>query len=67
LWDYANDEGHREIYEPLAQELTHQQQLWQSQRRDHVAVEETVNIDQIDEAAREVDVAATRSRTKRRE
>jgi hypothetical protein len=32
-----------------------------------VAVEETVNIDQIDEAAREVDVAATRSRTKRRE
>jgi hypothetical protein len=67
LWDYANDEGHREIYEPLLHELTHQQQLWQKQRRDHLAVEETVDIDEIDEAAREVDVAATRSRTKRRE
>jgi len=67
LWDYADDDGHREIYEPLAQELSHQQQLWQVQRRDHLAVEETINIDEIDEAAREVDVAATRSRTKRRE
>lgn len=67
LWDYADDDGHREIYELLAQELSHQQQLWQVQRRDHLAVEETINIDEIDEAAREVDVAATRSRTKRRE
>jgi len=33
----------------------------------HRAVEETVNIDEIDEAGREVDVAATRRRTKRRE
>jgi len=67
LWGYADDEGRREIYEPLAGELAHQQQLWQIQRRDHRAVEETVNIDKIDEAAREVDFAATRSRTKRRE
>jgi len=67
LWGYADDEGNREIYEPLAAELTHQQQLWQTQRRDHRAVEETVNIETIDEAAREVDVAATKSRTKRRE
>jgi beta-glucosidase/6-phospho-beta-glucosidase/beta-galactosidase len=67
LWGYADDEGLREIYEPLAGELTHQQQLWQTQRRDHRAVEETVNIETIDEAAREVDVAATRSRTRRRE
>jgi beta-glucosidase/6-phospho-beta-glucosidase/beta-galactosidase len=67
LWGYADDEGRREIYEPLAQELAHQQQLWKTQRRDHRAVEEVVNIDKIDEAAREVDVAAQKSRTKRRE
>jgi beta-glucosidase/6-phospho-beta-glucosidase/beta-galactosidase len=67
LWGYSDDEGRREIYEPLAQELAHQQQLWQIQRRDHLAVEESVNIDKLNEAAREVDVAAQRSRTKRRE
>ena len=67
LWDYADDEGRREIFEPLATELDHQQRLWEIQRRDHRAVEETVNIEQIDEAAHEVDVAASRSRTKRRE
>jgi len=67
LWGYADDDGHREIYEPLAGELAHQQQLWSTQRRDHLAVEESVNIDKLDEAARQVDVAATRSRTKRRE
>jgi polysaccharide biosynthesis protein PelF len=67
LWGYADDEGLREIYEPLAGELSHQQQLWRTQIRDHRAVEEIVNIDTIDEAAREVDVAATKSRTKRRE
>jgi hypothetical protein len=67
LWGYADDEGRREIYEPLAEELTHQQRLWETQRRDHRAVEETVNIEEIDEAAHEVDIAAQRSRTKRRE
>ncbi|HET9711615.1 MAG TPA: hypothetical protein VFP64_07030 [Pyrinomonadaceae bacterium] len=67
LWGYADDDGRREIYEPLAGELAHQQQLWQTQRRDHLAVEEKINIDKLDEAARQVDVAATRSRTKRRE
>jgi len=67
LWGYADDEGQRPIYEPLAGELAHQRQLWDTQRREHRAVEETVNVDEIDEAAREVDVAATRSRTKRRE
>jgi hypothetical protein len=67
LWDYADDEGHREIYEPLAGELEHQQQLWDIQRRDHRPVEERINMDKLDEAARQVDVAATRSRTKRRE
>ena len=67
LWGYADDEGQRELYEPLAEELAHQQMLWEVQRRDHRAVEEAVNIDKIDEAARQVDVAATRSRTKRRE
>src|SRR5689334_291151 len=67
LWGYADDEGRRPIYEPLGQELAHQRQLWTTQRRDHRAVEEAVNIDTIDEAAKELDVAATRSRTKRRE
>jgi beta-glucosidase/6-phospho-beta-glucosidase/beta-galactosidase len=67
LWGYADDEGHRPIYEPLAEELAHQRQLWEIQRREHRAVEEAINTDAIDEAAREVDVAATRSRTKRRE
>jgi len=67
LWGYADDEGRRELYDPLAEELAHQQMLWDAQRRDHRAVVETVNIEKIDEAARQVDVAATRSRTKRRE
>lgn len=67
LWGYAGDDGEREIYDPLAQELAHQQQLWETQRLDHRAVQETVNIDELDEAARESDVAAQRSRTKRRE
>ena len=67
LWGYADDEGNREMYEPFAEELAHQQMLWDIQRRDHRAVEENVNIDKLDEAARQVDVAATRSRTKRRE
>src|SRR4029450_12234927 len=67
FWGYADADGHREIYEPLAGELAHQQQLWSTQRRDHLAVEESVNIDKLDEAARQSDVAATRSRTKRRE
>jgi len=67
LWGYPDDEGRRDIYEPLAQELTHQQQLWKTQIRDHRAVEEAVNIHEIDKGAREVDDAAQRSRTKRRE
>jgi polysaccharide biosynthesis protein PelF len=67
LWGYADDEGRRPMYEPLAEEFAHQKQLWQTQRRDHRAVEEAVNIDTLDEAARELDDAATRSRTKRRE
>ena len=67
LWGYADDEGRREIYEPFAQELAHQQQLWTTQRRDHRAVEEAVNIDKIDEAAQQSDDAAQKSRTTRRE
>ena len=67
LWDYADDEGRREIYGPLAEELSHQQQLWTTQLRDHRAVEEKVDIEEIDEGARQVDVATQRSRTKRRE
>jgi beta-glucosidase/6-phospho-beta-glucosidase/beta-galactosidase len=67
LWGYADDKGRREIYEPLAQELAHQQQLWTTQCRDHRAVEEAVNIDEIDQAAHQVDIAAQKSRTKRRE
>jgi beta-glucosidase/6-phospho-beta-glucosidase/beta-galactosidase len=67
LWGYADDEGRREIYEPLALELAHQQHLWKIERRDHVVVEEAVNMGTLDEAAREMDVAATRSRTTRRE
>jgi polysaccharide biosynthesis protein PelF len=67
LWDYADDEGRREIYEPLAEELAHQQSLWEVQGREHVAVQETVNTDKLDEATRQIDNAATRSRTTRRE
>jgi beta-glucosidase/6-phospho-beta-glucosidase/beta-galactosidase len=67
LWNYADDQGHREMYEPLAAELDHQERLWELQLRDHRAVEEAINIEEIDEAAREVDVAASRSRTRRRE
>jgi beta-glucosidase/6-phospho-beta-glucosidase/beta-galactosidase len=67
LWGYADDEGRREIYEPLAEELAHQRMLWDVQRREHRAVEETINTDKIDEAAHQVDDAARRSRTNRRE
>ena len=37
------------------------------ERRDHIVLEETVNLGKLDEAAEEMDVAATRSRTTRRE
>lgn len=37
LWDYANDEGCREIYEPWLHELANQQRLWAS--RDSIAIE----------------------------
>ena len=67
LWGYADDDGDREIYEPLAMELAHQQELWMIERRDHIVLEETVNLGKLDEAAEEMDVAATRSRTTRRE
>ncbi|HEX7773162.1 MAG TPA: hypothetical protein VF435_12125, partial [Pyrinomonadaceae bacterium] len=56
LWGYADDMGHREMYEPLAQELAHQQHLWTIERRDHVVFEEDVNMGKLDEAAREMDV-----------
>ena len=36
LWDYANDQGHREIYEPWRQELVHQQQLSEGRNRSGV-------------------------------
>jgi hypothetical protein len=29
LWSYADDSGHRDVYEPLQRELAHQQRLWQ--------------------------------------
>jgi len=67
LWGYVDEDGSRKIYEPLAAELAHQQQLWDVQRRDHLAIQEPVNIDEIDQAARQVDVAARKSRTDRRE
>ncbi|HEX2268890.1 MAG TPA: hypothetical protein VHH35_05125 [Pyrinomonadaceae bacterium] len=67
LWGYADDEGQREIYEPMAEELAHQQSLWEIQRRDHRAVEEAVDIAEINEAARQLDDATQKSRTKRRE
>jgi polysaccharide biosynthesis protein PelF len=67
LWGYADDEGQRPIYEPMAEELAHQQTLWETQRRDHRAVEETVDIAEINEAARQLDDATQKSRTKRRE
>lgn len=67
LWGYADDEGRREIHEPMAEELAHQQLLWETQRRDHRAVEEVVDIAEINEAARQLDDATQKSRTKRRE
>lgn len=67
LWGYADDAGQRPIYEPMAEELAHQQSLWEIQRRDHRAVEETIDIDEINEAARQLDDATQKSRTKRRE
>ena len=67
LWGYADDEGRREIYEPLAGELARQQQLLQTQHRDQRAVEEVINLAAIAEAAHQADIATTRSRTKRRE
>lgn len=67
LWGYADDEGQRPLYEPMAEELAHQYTLWEIQRRDHRAVEETVDIAEINEAARQLDDATQKSRTTRRE
>jgi beta-glucosidase/6-phospho-beta-glucosidase/beta-galactosidase len=38
LWDYADDEGHREIYQPLADELKRQQEIFKEVYEEKVQV-----------------------------
>ena len=37
LWDYANEQGEREIYEPLETEIRRWQQVFDAQDRDRVS------------------------------
>ena len=67
LWDYADADGHRPLYEPLARELARQQWLWDALRQGLVVTEEAVDVEEIDEAACHADDAALQSRGRRRE
>jgi beta-glucosidase/6-phospho-beta-glucosidase/beta-galactosidase len=64
LWDYADDSGHRDMYEPLAIEIRRQQRLLAdptlepSQDRAERMIEWGV----LDSAAKAIDEATTRSR-----
>jgi beta-glucosidase/6-phospho-beta-glucosidase/beta-galactosidase len=66
LWDYADARGHREWYEPLAEEMRRQEALFSDE---HAAAEaDDERFDQtewsvLDEAARHIDEETTRSRT----
>ena len=48
LWDYAQENGHREAYEPLARELNHQQELM---AQEATAPDEEVDVRLLDTAA----------------
>ena len=59
LWDYADENGHREIYQPLWQEVQHQNELFA--RTDEASDEETVSVNEPDAAAQhiaEIDAAS---------
>ena len=46
LWDYADEQGHREIYEPLEAEIRQWQQVFDAQDRDRISahtLEETLS------------------------
>jgi polysaccharide biosynthesis protein PelF len=62
LWDYADENGYRPIYEPLAREFVYQQRLLDSLRQGLPAAEEILNLEEIDEAACHVDSAADKLR-----
>jgi len=66
LWDYANTRGHREWYEPLADEMRRQEALFSDQRAAAEADDERFDHTEwsvLDEAARHIDAETTRSRS----
>jgi beta-glucosidase/6-phospho-beta-glucosidase/beta-galactosidase len=60
LWDYADREGRREIYEPLARELESQQQLLDAQTRGEEPVAPTADTHLLDVAAHWMEIRSGR-------
>ncbi|HET7453151.1 MAG TPA: hypothetical protein VFL12_10445, partial [Thermoanaerobaculia bacterium] len=66
LWDYADARGHREWYEPLADEIRRQETFFADERAAAEADDERVDGTErsvLDEAARRIDEETTKSRT----
>ena len=61
LWDYADEAGNREIYEPLAQEIAHQIELL-AQGDDALDDTETLDVHALDAAASAMEEATQHGR-----
>jgi hypothetical protein len=60
LWDYADDQGNREIYEPLARELDIQQHLIEELPREELPTNEAVDTHLLDVATQWMEIRSGR-------
>jgi hypothetical protein len=60
LWDYADENGHREIYEPLARELESQQKLLDAQLRGETTPVTEPDLELLDTAAQWMEIRSGR-------
>lgn len=60
LWDYADETGHREIYEPLARELEAQQRLLDAQLRGETTPVTEPDLELLDTAAHWMEIRSGR-------
>jgi beta-glucosidase/6-phospho-beta-glucosidase/beta-galactosidase len=60
LWDYADADGEREIYEPLARELESQQRLLDAQMRGEVTISPAPDTHLLDVAAQWMEIRSGR-------
>lgn len=63
LWDYADAAGHRAVYQPLRDELKHQQALQEAQNRGQIVPDEAINWSHLDGGAQQTDARTQAART----